>query len=134
MAHTISMTPSNSKTSVNLNKTFNITYGDGSAVVGHVYNETVNLGGVIIRNQEVGAVTQLSGHIVNASVNGIVGLGLGGDTVKPGPVPTTLQNFVFEDAQVTIIYLCAHSIQRTRSLLYIRVHRHGILPFGHLLY
>ena len=102
--------PSKSNTSVNLHKTFNITYGDGSAATGYVFNDTVNLRGIVIKNQQVEAVAQLSGKVIDADVDVILGLSLGGDSVRPAPVPTT-PKFVFAHAQVASVYVCAYSTE-----------------------
>ena len=85
--------PDKSNTSVALKKTFNISYDDGSGSSGLVFEDTVNLGGIIIKNQAVEAANQTE-SFVDFDADGLLGLDLEPNTITPGIVPTTIQNLI----------------------------------------
>lgn len=57
---------SQSSTSAKTANTFQISFGDGSAVRANVLTDVVSIGGLAITNSGVGAVTQLSQSFTNA--------------------------------------------------------------------
>ena len=85
--------PDKSNSSVPLHKTFNITYDDGSGASGLVFEDTVNLGGIVIKNQAVEAANQTESFL-DFDSDGLLGLDLEPNTIAPGIVPTTLQNLI----------------------------------------
>ncbi|CAE6436259.1 unnamed protein product [Rhizoctonia solani] len=69
--------PSQSSTSANTGNSFQISFGDGSAVRANVFTDVVSIGGLAITNSGVGAVTQLSQSFTNAggdTSDGLMGL------------------------------------------------------------
>ncbi|KAG1747412.1 Asp-domain-containing protein [Suillus lakei] len=87
--------PSSSSTSLDLNKTFTITYGDGSNVQGGQYKDDVFLGGYKAKNQILGGATSYSsGFNISAYLpDGLLGLAWPSLSVYPaGPVFNTLIN------------------------------------------
>ncbi|KAF8756165.1 Xylanase inhibitor N-terminal [Rhizoctonia solani] len=66
-----------SSTSAKTPNTFQISFGDGSAVRANVFTDTVSIGGLAITNSGVGAVTQLSQSFTNAggdTSDGLMGM------------------------------------------------------------
>jgi Eukaryotic aspartyl protease len=89
--HTIYQ-PNTSTSAVLTNRTWGTTYSDGSGASGVVYEDTIILGGIEIQNQAVEVVEQLSGILVGASPDGVLGLSLAVSHITPGGVLTTLEN------------------------------------------
>ncbi|KAH7334392.1 aspartic peptidase domain-containing protein [Rhizoctonia solani] len=66
-----------SSTSAKTANTFQISFGDGSAVRANVFTDVVSIGGLAITNSGVGAVTQLSQSFTNAggdTSDGLMGM------------------------------------------------------------
>ncbi|CAE6412871.1 unnamed protein product [Rhizoctonia solani] len=69
--------PSQSSTSAKTANSFQISFGDGSAVRANVFTDTISIGGLAITNSGVGAVTQLSQSFTNAggdTSDGLMGM------------------------------------------------------------
>ncbi|TBU46767.1 acid protease [Dichomitus squalens] len=63
-----------SSSSVALEGTFEIEYGDGSTTSGPIYTDIVTVAGVAARNQSFSAVTQESSQFSEDTIDGILGL------------------------------------------------------------
>ena len=74
--------------------TFNISYADNSGASGPVYSDTVNLGGIVIKNQAIGAATIATSTLIAGEQDGLLGLSLQRNTIFPDRVPTFIQNFL----------------------------------------
>ena len=85
--------PTKSNSSVPLGKTWNITYLDGSGANGFAFSDTVNLGGMIIKNQAVEAANTTESFL-DCSCDGLLGLSLEPNQITPGVVPTIVQNLL----------------------------------------
>ncbi|KIJ22830.1 hypothetical protein M422DRAFT_98668, partial [Sphaerobolus stellatus SS14] len=66
---------SKSSTSVAMEGSLDITYGDGSGVNGPIWADTVDVGGLKAHNQSFAAVGELSDMFTSISLDGIVGMG-----------------------------------------------------------
>lgn len=53
---------------------WSITYGDGSSATGHVGTDTVEIGGIVIKNQAVEVATRLSQEFRRFAGDGLLGL------------------------------------------------------------
>jgi Eukaryotic aspartyl protease len=72
------------------------TWADGfqgtTEVGGVVFSDTVNFGGIVVRNQAVQAASQAIPALINGSRDGLVGLGLGNSSIVPGSFPSVVDN------------------------------------------
>ncbi|KAF8839851.1 acid protease [Paxillus ammoniavirescens] len=68
--------PNASSSAVDLNKAFNLVYGDGSTVLGEQYTDTVGIAGFIAKSQALGAASQYSTgfEIANFAPDGLLGM------------------------------------------------------------
>jgi Eukaryotic aspartyl protease len=86
--------PTLSPTAINANKTWSIEYGDGGisgSAAGSLWLDDVQIAGIDIPNQAVGAATQVTGGwVTNLQDDGLVGLSLAPNTAMG--FNTTLQN------------------------------------------
>lgn len=103
--HTI-YDPTNSTTATPTNETWEISYNDGSEASGIVFEDTIELGGIKIENQAVGAAVTLSGSILNLESDGLLGLSPGLNTIIPGNVPTALQNLANSSQLESRLFTC----------------------------
>ena len=93
--------PLTSNTAVATGQTFNITYGNG-AVVGIVFNDTINFGGITLEHQAVEAAVEISDFFASEfSLDGILGLGALSlsNTITPGNASSVLQNLFFDNPE-----------------------------------
>ena len=84
-----SYSPAASSTSQNLNTPFEIKYADGSVAQGNLYQDTVGIGGVSVRDQLFANVRSTSAH------KGILGIGFQSNEATRTPydnLPITLKN------------------------------------------
>jgi len=94
--------PANSSTkSQPAGETWKISYGDGSSASGDVINDTVNIGGVVIKDQAVEMAKQLSAQFSQGTGDGLLGLAWpkintimtdGQSTPKPTPVANMISS------------------------------------------
>jgi Eukaryotic aspartyl protease len=79
--------------------TWKISYGDGSSASGNVGTDTINVGGLIIKNQAVELAKDLSSQFVSNTGDGLLGLAFGNiNTVKPRRVRTPVENMIAQGA------------------------------------
>lgn len=72
-------------------------YGDGSSASGNVYSDTISLGGLTIKNQEVELAKKLSSEFASGAGDGLFGLAWPSiNTVTPTPAKTPVQNAIAE--------------------------------------
>ncbi|KAM0752751.1 acid protease [Meredithblackwellia eburnea MCA 4105] len=89
--------PSKSSTSKKIDgATWQIYYGDSSWAKGVVYDDTLQLGDLVIKNQGIEAASSVSNQFVQDQGNdGLLGLAFDKlNTVKPNPVKTPFTNLV----------------------------------------
>ena len=72
---------------------------------GSFFEDTIEIGGIVIQNQAVEAATQLSTNNVDEPFDGILGLSLSPSTITP-PVNTTLYNLLSHPLQLPV-FTCA---------------------------
>jgi hypothetical protein len=89
--HPVLYDPRNSTTAVETDGTWDMPYLDGTQTSGIVFNDTVTIGGVVMKNQAVGVAINGSGDLFRP-IDGLLGLSLGNNTIKPGPVNTVVDN------------------------------------------
>ena len=99
--------PRNSTTAKVTDKTWGISYGDGSEAYGIVFEDTVEIGGITIKNQAVEAAVIVSGKVLQLESDGLLGLSPGPNTITPGHVPTTLQNLAASPQLQSKLFTCA---------------------------
>ena len=99
--------PSASSTAIHTDGTFNISYVDGSDSYGDVYLDTINLGGIVIKDQAVEAPIYVSGKFLNTGSGGILGLAPGPNTILPAGVPTSLQNLATSGELESLLFTSA---------------------------
>lgn len=87
---------------VPLDGTWAVGYNDGSSASGIVFSDTVSFGGIQIKNQAVEAVTQLSGILVGADIDGILGMSLGTSQISIPGIHTVLQNLINHPLQSSL--------------------------------
>jgi hypothetical protein len=86
--------PAESITAVPLNgESFQIVYGAGP-VSGLVFNDTINIGGIVFESLAIGAANFVGQFIFNSPLDGLIGLSLAADTIAPGVTPTILQSLL----------------------------------------
>ncbi|KAL2001731.1 hypothetical protein VTN02DRAFT_1343 [Thermoascus thermophilus] len=72
-----------------------IAYGDQSSASGTVGTDTVNIGGLVIRNQAIELAETMSAQFVSGAGDGLLGLAFGSiNTVQPTPVKTPVENMI----------------------------------------
>lgn len=86
--------PAASKSSVPLNKSWNISYIDGTGASGVAFLDTITIGGIEIKGQAVEAAINVTKDFTESIGDGLLGLDLGPNTIAPGIVATTVQNFI----------------------------------------
>ncbi|KAK6423427.1 hypothetical protein LTR95_016538 [Oleoguttula sp. CCFEE 5521] len=95
--HTI-FNPTKSSTFEKTASTWKISYGDGSSASGDVGTDTVNIGGLIIKQQAVELAKTLSSSFASGQGDGLLGLAFGTiNTVTPKPVATPVENMIAQD-------------------------------------
>jgi Eukaryotic aspartyl protease len=78
-----------------LNKTWGISYVDGSFASGLAYLDTVDLGGLVLKQTGVEAANDVDTGTLSSDADGLLGLSLDQNTIKPsGSVSTTIQNLI----------------------------------------
>lgn len=92
-------------------ETWQISYGDGSSASGNVGTDTLDLGGIAIKNQAIELAKYLSTQFQQSEGDGLLGLAWGNiNTVKPQPVQTPVENLISQnlipaDAQLFTAHL-----------------------------
>lgn len=75
--------------------TWEISYGDGSSASGSVGTDSVNIGGVVVKNQAVELADKMSAQFASGAGDGLLGLAFSSiNTVKPKSVATPVQNMI----------------------------------------
>jgi Eukaryotic aspartyl protease len=98
--------PANSTTAVATEGTFNISYGDGTIAEGIVFLDTLDMGGLIIEGQAVGAGVIVRENVAEPQADGILGLSPSVNTILPSGVPTLLDNLMVSDLPEKV-FTCA---------------------------
>lgn len=78
-------------------ESWNITYVDGAETKGYVGQDTVNIGGIVVQNQEFGLATHMSDDFYNdkSHIDGIFGLALSrGSRATPVKLQSAIDNMV----------------------------------------
>jgi len=75
-------------------ETWSDTFQGTTEISGVVFSETVNIGGIIVKNQSVQAATKAIDALVAGSRDGLVGLGLGRSGITPDHFPTFVENLI----------------------------------------
>ena len=75
VGHTI-YNPSTSTSAVSLNVPWAISYGDQSTASGIAYSDTISIEGIIIEKQAVEAASDITGNLLEAPIDGILGMSL----------------------------------------------------------
>jgi len=99
--------PLTSSTAVHTDATFNISYVDGSDSYGDVYLDTINLGGIVIKDQAVESPLYVGGNFLETGSDGILGLSPGPNTIVPAGLPTTLENMVNSGELQSLLFTSA---------------------------
>ena len=68
--------PSTSSSAIPLNLDWSITYDDQSSASGVVYSDTISIEGIIINGQAVEAASDVTGVLLEAPIDGILGMSL----------------------------------------------------------
>ena len=72
-----------------------ISYGDGSSASGTVGTDSLDIGGLIIKNQSIELANTLSTEFASGAGDGLLGLAFGSiNTVTPKPVATPVENLI----------------------------------------
>ena len=96
--HTIFDSTKSSTWQAQSGSTWQISYGDQSSASGTVGTDTVNVGGLAIKNQAVEIADKISTQFVQTSGDGLLGLAWGSiNTVQPTPVQTPVENMISQD-------------------------------------
>ncbi|EEA24041.1 hypothetical protein TMatcc_007116 [Talaromyces marneffei ATCC 18224] len=75
-----------------------ISYGDGSSASGDVGTDTLNLGGIEVKNQAIEIAKNLSSQFQQSEGDGLLGLAWGSiNTVQPQAVQTPMQNLISQN-------------------------------------
>ncbi|KAL2009891.1 hypothetical protein VTN00DRAFT_5698 [Thermoascus crustaceus] len=75
-----------------------IAYGDQSSASGTVGTDTVNIGGLVIKNQAIELADTMSTQFVRGAGDGLLGLAFGNiNTVQPTPVKTPVENMIAQE-------------------------------------
>jgi len=75
--------------------TWQISYGDGSSASGTVVTDTLNVGGITVKNQAIECASKLSSSFQSGAGDGLLGLAMGNiNTVKPQRVQTPVENMI----------------------------------------
>lgn len=75
-----------------------ISYGDRSSASGDVGKDTVTIGGLTIKNQDIELAKHMSPQFVEGSGDGLLGLAFGLiNTVKPQRVQTPVENMITQE-------------------------------------
>jgi Eukaryotic aspartyl protease len=106
-----------------LDTTWAVGYNDGSSASGIVFSDTVSFGGIQIKNQAVEAATQLSGELVGANADGILGMSLGTSQISIPGIHTVLQNLIDHPLQASLF-----TVSLTRPSEGVQ----GFYTFGHI--
>ncbi|KAJ5279135.1 aspergillopepsin A-like aspartic endopeptidase [Penicillium angulare] len=90
--------PEKSSTFQYVNGEFDISYGDSSSAAGYLGQDTVNIGGAIVKNQVFGLPVEVSSEFIeDTSSNGLVGLSFSSlNSFEPGPQKTFFDNIAAE--------------------------------------
>lgn len=99
--------PIDSITAVPTNATFEITYGDDSAAEGLVFLDNINLGGLVVFQQAIGAAVNVTGVVTNNPSDGLLGLSPGPSAIEPAGVPTILENLAGDGFLPDNIFTCS---------------------------
>ncbi|KAI7971667.1 hypothetical protein EIK77_002668 [Talaromyces pinophilus] len=92
-------------------QTWQISYGDGSSASGDVGTDTLDLGGIKVKNQAIELAKNLSTQFQQSEGDGLLGLAWGSiNTVQPQAVQTPMQNLISQnlipsDAQLFTAHL-----------------------------
>lgn len=86
--------PGKSSTFQYVNGEFEISYGDSSHASGYLAQDTVNIGGAIVKEQIFGLPSEVSSEFIqDTSSNGLVGLSFSSlNSFEPGPQKTFFDN------------------------------------------
>jgi len=79
--------------------TFNASYADGSSGSGDVYTDNVNIGKVSVAGMEIGHAKTATSWFVQGQGDGMMGLGPGTPTIKPGPAKTFMDTLAAQGGQ-----------------------------------
>ena len=92
--------PSNSNSSVPLvGETWSDAFQNVTEIGGVVFNETVNIGGITLKNQAVQAASNAIPALIKGSRDGLVGLSLGNSSITPGHFPSVIENLIAHPLQ-----------------------------------
>ena len=103
--------PLNSTTANAIDGVWNISYRDGSVVSGYVFEDVVEIGGITIEKQAVGAAASVIGKVFSLESDGLLGLSLGRNTIVDATcvptIPTTLENFSHNPQLKSQVFTCS---------------------------
>jgi hypothetical protein len=99
--------PTNSTTAVPTNATFSIAYGDNSTAEGYVFLDTIDIGGLVVVNQAIGAAVNVTGSLTDNPSDGLLGLSPGPSAIEPAGVPTILENLAVNGSSPTNVFTCS---------------------------
>ena len=92
--------PNTSNSSVPLvGETWSDSFQNVTEIGGVVFNETVNIGGITLKNQAVQAASTAIPALIKGSRDGLVGLALGNSSISPDHFPSVIENLMTHPLQ-----------------------------------